>query len=137
MRRLALLALAAAALTACASGAAGTSKGPTSLKITYWAQGPDAGAPTRWTLRCSPARGTLPRPAVACRKLLAGGPRLFATLPPNSACTQIYGGPRVARVVGTVTGKRVWATFSRTNGCEISRWDAITPWLVPRGGVTS
>jgi len=39
-------------------------------------------------------------------------------------------------VVGKVAGKRVWASFSRTNGCHIARWDRLSPWLLPRGGVT-
>jgi hypothetical protein len=52
-------------------------------------------------------------------------------------CTEIYGGPQQARVVGTVKGQLVRATFSRTNGCEIARWQRISPWLVPPGGVTS
>jgi len=90
-----------------------------------------------WILRCDPARGTLPRPAVACRRLAAGGPRLFAPLSDDLLCTQIYGGPQVARVVGTVAGKRVWATFSRQDGCHISRWNRLSPWLLPAGGVTS
>jgi hypothetical protein len=62
--------------------------------------------------------------------------RLFAPLSKNLVCTEIYGGPQRARVVGTMDGKHVWATFTRTNGCEISRWQRIAPWLVPSGGVT-
>jgi hypothetical protein len=34
-----------------------------------------------------------------------------------------------------VNGRAVRATFSRTNGCEIDRWQRISPWLVPPGGV--
>lgn len=135
MRGLAVLALTAAALTACAVGAAGTSQA-TSLTVTYWPEGMDRPGRTTWTLRCKPARGTLHQPGVACRKLAAGGPRLFAAPSEHQFCTQIYGGPQVARVVGTVEGKRVWATFRRTDGCQISRWNKLSPWLLPRGGVT-
>ena len=55
------------------------------------------------------------RAARAARRLSsrAGGPKLFAPLPPNIVCTEIYGGPQKARVVGTVGGKRIWATFAR------------------------
>jgi hypothetical protein len=49
-------------------------------------------------------------------------------------CTQIYGGPQVARVTGRIDGRRVWATLGRTDGCEISRWDRLSPWLLPAGG---
>jgi hypothetical protein len=54
----------------------------------------------------------------------------------NVVCTEIYGGPQKARVVGSVGGTRVQATFARANGCEIARWNRISPWLVPPGGVT-
>jgi hypothetical protein len=41
------------------------------------------------------------------------------------ACTQIYGGDQVARI----RGDNLQATFNRTNGCEIARWDALAPVL--------
>jgi len=56
-------------------------------------------------------------------------------MPRNIVCTEIYGGPQRARVVGTVNGRRIFATFARSNGCEIDRWQRISPWLVPAGGV--
>lgn len=136
MRALAVLLLAAAALTSGAVGSAGTAA-DTSLTVTYWEDGSRMTGRKIWTLRCGPARGTLPRPAIACRRLAASGARPFAPLPPDTVCTEIYGGAQVARVVGTVAGKRVWATFSRTNGCHISRWNRLSPWLLPAGGVTS
>jgi hypothetical protein len=137
MRGLAGLALAAAALAACATGSAGTSQvSTTSLTVSYWSEGKEASNREQWTLRCAPARGTLPRSAVACRKLAAGGAKLFAPIPKNVACTQIYGGPQVAKVVGTVRGTRIWASLSRTDGCQISRWDGLSPWLLPAGGTT-
>jgi hypothetical protein len=55
-------------------------------------------------------------------------------VPPDTVCTQIYGGPQKARVVGTLAGKRIWATVKRTNGCEIGRWNQLSPWLLPPGG---
>lgn len=136
MRGFFVLAVVLVSLAACTSGSAGLS-GETSLTITYWEDGSRVADRVTWTLRCNPARGTLPRPARACRRLAAGGPKLFAPLPPDIACTQIYGGPQRARVVGTVAGKRIWATFARTNGCEIDRWTRVSPWLLPPGGVTS
>jgi hypothetical protein len=44
-------------------------------------------------------------------------------VPADVACTEIYGGPATARVRGTLQGKPVDARFSRTNGCEIARWE--------------
>ena len=134
MRALVLLAI-AAALVACGSGsAAKTAPAAISLTVTYWPEGPGNGGKKTWTVACSPARGTLARPAVACRKLATGGAKLFAAVPKNMMCTEIYGGPQVARVTGTVKGKRVLATLDRVNGCAIERWDRLSPWLLPRGG---
>jgi Subtilisin inhibitor-like len=137
MRGIVGLALAAVVLAACATGSAGTSQpiSPTSVTVTYWSDGANTEKRQQWTLRCAPARGTLARPAVACRKLAEGGAKLFAPIRKDVACTQIYGGPDVGRVVGTVKGNRVWASFSRSDGCQISRWDRISPWLLPAGGV--
>ena len=58
----------------------------------------------------------------------------FAPVPSDQACTEIYGGPQTARVTGTFRGEPVDAEFDRTNGCEISRWDAYVDLLVERGG---
>ena len=136
MRGLISLALVLAALGACTAGYAGTTA-TTALRVTYWQDGSRPADRVTWTLRCGPPRGTLPRPAVACRRLEAGGVGLFTQIPADAVCTQIYGGPQKARVVGVVRGTRVWATFQRRNGCEISRWNRLAPWLLPPGGVTS
>ena len=135
MRAIAVLALGLVSLVACSSLQAGTSAG-TSLRVSYWEDGSDDAPDAVWTLRCSPAGGSLARPARACKKLAAGGVKLFASFAPDTACTEIYGGPQRARIVGTVAGKRVWITLTRTNGCEISRWARVSPWLLPPGGVT-
>jgi Subtilisin inhibitor-like len=135
MRALLLLAF-AAALVASGSSSAAESASTTSLTVTYWPSGPGTGGKKTWTVACAPARGTLARPVVACRKLVAGGAKLFAPTEPDAVCTQIYGGDQVARVVGKVKGVRVSTGFSRRNGCEISRWARVSPWLLPRGGVT-
>jgi hypothetical protein len=130
-----LLAL-VASLTACGSSSSGGGDDGTSLTITYWPTGAEGGESESWTLACDPAGGTLPDPDDACERLADGGSELFDPVPPNSACTEIYGGPQVAQADGTVDGEPVSASFNRTNGCEISRWDALSPWLLPAGGVT-
>jgi len=135
MCRIAIFSLAAIALVACAGGSAGTSRG-TALTVTFWAEGRDASEPRRWTLRCAPAGGTLPRAAVACRRLAAGRRSLFTPVPRDAVCTEIYGGPQTARVVGKLDGRRLWASFRRTNGCHIARWQRVSPWLLPPGGVS-
>jgi hypothetical protein len=79
----------------------------------------------RTTLRCNPPGGTLPHAVQACARLAAFTASPFVPLPPGLACTDVYGGPETARVVGAFRGRRVWVTFRRTNGCEIARWNKV------------
>ena len=84
-------------------------------------------------LTCDPAGGDHPDPEAACAALdELESP--FAPVPADEACTEIYGGPQTARVTGTFRGEPVDAEFDRTNGCEISRWDAHVDLLVETGG---
>jgi hypothetical protein len=83
----------------------------------------------RLELACDPPRGSHPHPAAACALVRRLGADAFAPIPPDTACTEIYGGPEVAHVRGTVEGVEVNANFSRTNGCEIERWERLRPLL--------
>jgi len=88
---------------------------------------------TTYVLTCDPAGGDHPDPVAACRALdELDDP--FAPVPDGQACTEIYGGPQTAVVTGTFRGRSVEAVFDRTNGCQISRWDAHLALLVERGG---
>jgi hypothetical protein len=102
----------------------------TSLRIAVWPEGRAAGGAHHYTLRCGPAGGTLPRAAEACRVLTALGDDAFRPIPKDAACTQVYGGPSEAIVVGRFEGRTVWTRFRRRDGCEIARWrrhDALFP----------
>jgi len=69
----------------------------------------------------------------------AGGDALRATPAADEVCTEIYGGDETATVKGTLNGETINASFSRTNGCEIARFDAATPlWsgVAPGGAAT-
>lgn len=104
----------------------------TALKVTY--QGDDKSAPVVMQLTCTPTGGDHPRAAEACDRLAAAaqdGSDPFAKPAPDEICTFVYGGPQTAAVVGTWNGSAVDAKFSRANGCEIARWDAIEPVLSP------
>jgi hypothetical protein len=121
-----VLALAAALLLpACGAGgedeAAPTPAGP-AIDLRVEADAESA------TLTCDPVGGTHPRAEAAC-EALAAHPEALAPFPPDAACTQIYGGDETASVTGTFRGEPVDASFSRENGCEISRWDALRPLL--------
>jgi hypothetical protein len=116
--------LALAAVLSCLACSGSAAADGTSLRITVWPEGRERRAARVRTLRCGPAGGTLSRPARACRRLTAlDAP--FRPVPEDIACTQIYGGPQEARVVGTFRGRRIWVTFRRTDGCEIGRWNRV------------
>jgi hypothetical protein len=103
------------------SGSDSSSSATTQLTIAVQPNG--SSGPTRtWTLRCDPPGGSLPRAGAACSRLR---PEALRPLPPDTICTQIYGGPQTARVRGRLNGRAVDARFSRSNGCEIHRWDSV------------
>ena len=71
--------------------------------------------------------GKLCRSARSLRKLLTSQPD------PDQLCTQIYGGPQTAHVLGSIGDAEVDRRFSRTNGCRIEEWDRLTQaGLLPR-----
>ena len=106
-----------------APGAQPTGTGvPADLTITIDDGG---GATSTSTLTCRPAGGNHPDPDAACAALAAAWPKAFEPPDPDVACTEIYGGPETATVSGTIDGRRVDASFSSTDGCQIARWDAV------------
>ena len=129
--RSALLIAVAIALVGCgsSSGAPSQPAAATSLTITYWPQGVGEGKATKWTLRCNPAGGTLPRAAAACRQLTAKRDAVAPT-PKDVASTEQYGGPNAAVISGTFRGKKLWTKLQARNGCEIARFQRHA-FLVP------
>ena len=91
------------------------------------------GEMTTWTLTCDPPGGSHPDPAAACRILQANGATALPAVRKDVACTQVYGGAQQATITGTWHGQRVHSSFSRVNGCEISRWNLLRG-LLPPGG---
>ena len=132
------VAAASLALAGCAtgsgpggSGGPGGSSGATALTVRV-----DSGASTpshSYTLTCDPAGGDHPAAVAACSALAAVGDP-FRPTPSGMACDLIYGGPQRATVTGTYRGRAVSASFSRVNGCEVARWNALVALLVERGG---
>lgn len=122
-------ALIAAVLALALPAAAAPSADRADLRVTYWPEGRGTGTPLRWTLRCEPTGGSLPRAADACRKL-AAVPNPFAPPPKDQVCTEIYGGPQEAIVAGRLGARRIWIRLGRSNGCEIARFERLR-FLVP------
>ncbi len=117
-----IISVAVVMAAACAGGASPAPASKTDLQIEVWPQGTDKGGSQSWTLRCDPAGGTLPNADAACRALDALKDP-FAPVPKDAMCTQIYGGPAVARVTGTFRDQRIDTTFRRTDGCQVDRWE--------------
>ena len=89
-----------------------------------------------FAVSCHPGGGSHPDVGGACAALdrnTRWGKDTFAPVPDGSVCTMQYGGPATAHVTGTWAGRRVDATYDRSNGCEIGRWDRLVP-LLPELG---
>jgi hypothetical protein len=130
MRRALLIVFVIAAVGCGAGRSASAGAAPeTRLTISFWPEGRGTGAPQRWTLRCDPAGGTLPRAPAVCRQLYALA-KPFAPTRKDLVCTDQYGGPQQAVVAGTYKGNRTWVLLGMRNGCEISRAKRLA-FLVP------
>jgi len=91
------------------------------------------GTQQTWELACS-AEGEItgdhPDAQNACAAIEAAKDP-WAPVPKDMACTMIYGGPQTATVKGSWKGVEVDASYNRTDGCEISRWERVAPLLQP------
>jgi hypothetical protein len=119
MKRLLLIPVLVLALVACGGDdvqepgdgtAAATTVTATNLVVTVWADPATSAEPTVTTVTATPAGATA---------------KDFAAPDPNQACTMIFGGPGKTTVAGTLDGATVDATFTRSGGCEIARWDRM------------
>ncbi|MGW5651821.1 SSI family serine proteinase inhibitor [Streptomyces humi] len=134
-----LAASAASAPASAAAGAVATAPGGPGgpgdrliVTVTHAGDGRDG----TYELSCHPGGGSHPDVSGACRALdrnTRWGRDTFAPVAPGTACTMLYGGPATAHVTGTWAGRPVDATYDRSNGCEIGRWDRMVP-LLPRLG---
>lgn len=108
---------------------------PIAADLTVVVDATGEGATTTYTLTCEPVGGDHPDAEAACAAIAAGGLAAFEPTPMDVACTEQWGGPQTATVTGTVGGETVNAEFSRTNGCEISRWATLEPLFGPDAGL--
>jgi hypothetical protein len=119
-----ILLVAAAGLAVAACGSASRSGSGTSataaarggsLTVEVHARRGGPVAATR-TIRCDGAA-----PDAACTRLRAA-PGLLLPISAQERCTEIYGGPAVARLTGTFGGRAVDLTVTRADGCNVERW---------------
>jgi hypothetical protein len=99
------------------SGDGGTA---TELSVTLDPDGPGRQEAATEVIQCETGDGS------ECGRL---EPADFAPIDPQTACTEIYGGPDELHVEGTVAGDEVNTTMTRANGCEIERFDRLVPLL--------
>jgi len=127
-------AMALVALSSCGSDATsdGASDGATDdtassdgTALTIVVTPADGAKTSTYELTCDPAGGDHPQPQQACEAIAAAGAGVFDPPPSDQTCTQLYGGPQIATIKGTYDGKDVDASFSRADGCEVDRWDAL------------
>jgi hypothetical protein len=127
-RTLAAAALAAAVLVSGCGGDDTSESEPvetTELTITLDADGDGSDKPTAAEVSCPAANA----PPEACRLVEELPDDATAPVPADTPCTEIYGGPDVVTVTGTLHGEQVDAEFTRANGCEIERFDRFVPLL--------
>lgn len=98
------------------------------LSVTAWPSGRGRAPVLHLALACPGGTGSVPRPAEAC-VVLAAHPEALLPPPPDTACTQVYGGPSEALITGSWGGRQVRMHVSRTDGCGIARWDLLQPLL--------
>ncbi|MGW9123226.1 SSI family serine proteinase inhibitor [Streptomyces sp. NPDC055663] len=106
--------------------------GQAPARLTITVSGVRGAADGTFELRCAPAGGSHPAAKQACGRLdeLADeGEEPFAPVPEDALCTLQHGGEATARVTGTWQRRHIDAVFSRTDGCEIARWNNLVPVL--------
>jgi hypothetical protein len=101
-----------------------TALAATNLTIELDTDGTGGKPPQRTQVLCEEGMDTSPCPQLA--GLTAAD---LAPVPPQTPCTDIFGGPEVVTITGTLQGDAVDAKLSRANGCEIERFGAIVPVL--------
>lgn len=85
-----------------------------------------AGKVTTFTVDCtSTPRGSVDDPGHSCDLLADAPEQLFQPVPEGKACTLLYGGPEQARVSGRLRGRPIDSTFTRSDGCQIDRWQQL------------
>ncbi len=106
-----------------AAAGGGISQADNDLQVSY--DRGDGTEPESWTLTCVGfVEGSHPAAEAACAHLRTLDDP-FAALPSDVMCTEQFGGPQTAHVLGRWNGEPVDLQLSRTDGCHISQWDAL------------
>ena len=127
LSRFAALALAAAALLGAGCGAddeddgGGDAAAASELTVVLDPDGPGGMPERNAQVSCEEAGD-----AASCPELEGITLADFEPLPPATACTEIYGGPDLVTISGTLDGEPVEAELTRADGCQIERFDRFS-----------
>lgn len=138
-RRVATVIPVALLLSACGQGGTGVPEGtPAAAPSTPPAAGSaltisvtQPGGTTTWRLTCEPPGGDHPHPVDACQALDQVAASALPPVPADRVCAQVIAGPETATVTGSWRGQPVDSRLSRTDSCQVARWDALAPVLQP------
>ena len=116
-------------LVACGEQAGGgggdePAAGP-ATRLTITVKADEDAEPRQMRLECDPVGGDHPNAEVACQRIADADADVFQPVPEDQPCTMIHGGPQTATITGVLDGEQVDASFNRSGGCEIARWDAL------------
>lgn len=119
--------LAVAALASCGDDepSGGATAPADGVRLTITVRDDARAEPRTVVIDCAPDDDEAPCPAAAKLR-----PEDFAPTPSDVVCSQQYGGPEEATIEGTIDGAPVSATVTRTDGCEIARWDRLVAPLI-------
>jgi hypothetical protein len=112
--------LAAAALTGCGDDEERATAPADGVRLTITVRDDADAEPRIVVVDCAPGDTDAPCPAAATLRA-----EDFAPTPGDAVCSQQYGGPEEAMIEGAVDGAPVRATVTRTDGCEIARWEQL------------
>ena len=93
------------------------------LTITIDSDGPGGEDALEAGISCPGANA----PPSACEALDGLPADAAAPVPANQPCTEIYGGPDVVTITGTLEGEEIDAELTRENGCQIERFERFAP----------
>ncbi|MDX6586576.1 MAG: hypothetical protein QOI31_1049 [Solirubrobacterales bacterium] len=100
-------------------------EGDSSLTVTLDPDGPD-GPEEETTDEVSCEEGS---EEAVCQAIAEIDVDALGPVSPDTACTELFGGPDTASLEGTIEGEEVDVDLTRANGCEIERFDAAVPLL--------
>ena len=107
-------------------GSASSPVAASELTITLDPDGPQGDGPAQVAeLSCPGANA----PPAACDAIDGLPENATDPVPPATACTQVYGGPDLVTIEGKIEGEEIDTGLTRTDGCEIERFEHFVPLL--------